>query len=435
MAASKPVLDPEEPQKEEGTTSGGDDSKLAIWEKSVLQNETAGAEQAAKVSERESETPVQAIPTSRPVVEPDSATRTAFPWREAPPKSDGTLFPAGRETSATSTKPEAAVGVDNTKIGLVGGREVGKTFFFYGIIYRTLQKIRSGAVARYLQSSELRIHNTPGDDPSIHDPDEVVNSYRRWTRFLPTEAAGRWYRLALEFRTGLIGTKVSRLNLEFLEGSGEFLFARALDASTEETWRTAVGNAGIMVFCLPIWAAFPGKLNAKEREKREMYLKDFTKVLSNYQKTRVPGLKIRTILALTMADDDIRCSLSDLISKWIKPYMNRPEDCLKQLRSKSGIPRYLAMATRVSDYLHQKFLEIHDNPLVGRIPETLNFGRGLPWIIPISAVEGRMLDRAEEIRQSGSDTDALPEDFAAPVPIHVELPLLAALCENHNALM
>jgi hypothetical protein len=83
----------------------------------------------------------------------------------------------------------------------------------------------------------------------------------------------------------------------------------------------------------------------------------------------------------------------------------------------------------------KEFRALKNNPLVSRIPRQLDFGRGLPWIIPISAVEGKTLARAIEARKGMTDDAPLPPGIEPPVPIHVELPLLAALCENHNALM
>jgi hypothetical protein len=65
-------------------------------------------------------------------------------------------------------------------------------------------------------------------------------------------------------------------------------------------------------------------------------------------------------------------------------------------------------------------------------PSELNFGYGLPWIVPVSAVDGNKLEQAEADREHAPKYRYVG---AAPIPAHVELPLLAAMCEHHNALM
>jgi hypothetical protein len=337
------------------------------------------------------------------------------------------------EEPAVERRPKAGE-LDNTKIGLVGGKGVGKTYLFHGIIYRTLDNEQAGAVSYYLHTSDLSRHEKPGDEPESFDPFDAVRAYQRWEPFLST-ARGQdsWYRLGLEFRSGLLGLKRSRIELEFVDGSGE-AFQDDLDPFMRKIWEAAFSNAGIMVFCLPIWAAFPSPdLSPEDQEKREAYLKEFSKVLANYKKTRKHGLKVRTILALTMADDDKRCSLQDMIDRWVRPYIEDEQTYLDQLRSRSGIPRYLANAHIISNYLHEEFARLRDR-LISQIPKRLNFGRGLPWIIPMSAVEGKTLESAMAMREA-SPFAQLPANFEAPVPVHVELPLLAALCENQNALM
>ena len=339
--------------------------------------------------------------------------------------------------SSASASPTT---IDNSKIGLLGGKDVGKTFLFNGIIYRTLSDEKSGAISYYLRSSNLHVQKDPDDPGKPEDLFNLVTRYKRWTKYTNTPfGQQQWYRLSLSFKRGFLGKQDDFLKLEFLDGSGEG-FVRPLDQETEPIWRQAFSNAGFMVFCLPMWAAFPGKLDAKEEGRQQKFLQDFYTVLKSYRETRVPGLRVRTILALTHADDDGRCSLREVINHWIRPFLNDPEKYLNQLTGRRGITRYLAEAQAVSRFMHEKFSEAED-ALVARIPSELDFGRGGPWIIPISAVEGKTLDLAEEVRegrraQGDSDDPSLHNLVrSAPVPVHVELPLLAALCESHNALM
>ena len=324
-----------------------------------------------------------------------------------------------------------------SKIGLLGGKQVGKSYLFHGIVYRTLDNDRAGAVSRYIRSSNLWVADSSDANPVPVQINRLIKSYEGWLPFGSTvfRVDERWYRLRLEFNNGLLGKDRAYLDLEFLDGSGEG-FTRPLGMLTQSTWEAAFKNAGIMVFCLPIWAAFPADLNSDDQNLREIYLEHFGIVLGNYRAIRNSALKVRTILALTMSDDDVRCSLRDLIQRWVKPYMEDPEANLGKLRSRSGITRYLAGAHKISDYLLQQFRAIRSSPLVSKIPKDLDFGHGLPWIIPVSAVEGKTLksiDEARKINPKSVELDA--KKFGPPVPVHVELPLLAAICENHNALM
>lgn len=342
-------------------------------------------------------------------------------------------------------KQEVERSQPETKIGLLGGGGVGKTYFFYGMMYRTLDEDKSGAVSYYLQSSELRRYDRRFGDANGQSKFEdstldfnlalEVKRYESWERYVPTTfEAQLWYRLRLGFKTGFLGGNHSYLDLEFLDGSGEG-FSRPLGSLTMPIWEAAFRNAGIMIFCLPIWAAFPAPgLSTADQELREDHVSEFHQVLKNYLSIRSPGRKVRSILALTMADDDRRCALQDMIDRWITPYIEDSERVLEQLRSRSGIPRYLASAQAVSDYLHRQFRLLRGKPLVSKIPKMLDFGLGRPWIIPVSAIDGKILEKATDYRKRAPDA-SIPEQLDPPIPVHVELPLLAALCENHNALM
>lgn len=350
-----------------------------------------------------------------------------------------------KESLEKVLKQEVELSQPETKIGLLGGGGVGKTYFFYGMMYRTLDEDKSGAVSYYLQSSELRRyarHFGDGNGQSKFEDSALdfnlaleVKRFESWERYAPTVMEAQlWYRLRLGFKTGFLGRNLSHLDLEFLDGSGEG-FTRPLGPLTTPIWEAAFRNAGIMIFCLPIWAVFPAPdLSAENQKLREAHVSEFHQVLKNYLAVRSSGRKVRSILALTMADDDRRCGLQDLIDRWITPYIEDSEHVLEQLRSRSGIPRYLANAQAVSDYLHRQFRLLRGKPLVSKIPKMLDFGLGRPWIIPVSAIDGKILERAADYRKRAPDAFGR-EQLDPPVPIHVELPLLAALCENHNALM
>lgn len=422
------------PKKDENGPSAPPDPHSQDWQSTALAPEVAGAG-APKPAAAPTEDPVAAfgLPPSSLTQEPPLKTEPR-PWQTF--SSEPATQAKDAATGQTDDVEELPPVEPANKIGLLGGKGVGKTYLFHGMVYRTLDQERAGAVSYYLHSSDLRIVEKPSgrtQRPRLH---EIMRSYESWRPFLQTTLGNQiWYRLRLEFYTGLLGRKESQFQMEFLDGSGEG-FTRPLGDLTTGIWKEAFRDAGIMVFCLPMWAAFPADdLNEEDRKQQNNFLNEFYLVLENYREIRNRSLKVRSILALTMADDDQRCSLRDVIDKWIKSYTDDHEAYLQQLRKGRGITQYLANAQAISDRMLKEFRALKNNPLVSRIPRQLDFGRGLPWIIPISAVEGKTLARAIEARKGMTDDAPLPPGIEPPVPIHVELPLLAALCENHNALM
>jgi hypothetical protein len=260
-----------------------------------------------------------------------------------------------------------------------------------------------------------------------------VKKYASWERLPTTIAvAQEWYRLRLRYRTGIFGGERSALDVEFFDGSGEGFFEAARTPENRKLWREGYLKARVMVFCLPIWAAFPGdNLKREDWQKREELIEGFEQVVQNYTDMRTLNGQTQpvcSILALTQADDR-RSGLQALRDRWIQPYMDSPHTYLRQLRRGSGIARYLANARTVSAALHEEFDAARD-PQVAAIPESLEFGRGRPWLIPVSAIEGGLLDSVAGQPEAERDPAPYP-----PVPVHVELPLLVALCERDNALM
>ena len=244
----------------------------------------------------------------------------------------------------------------------------------------------------------------------------------------------RWYRLSLPYRTGIFGWGCSYLDVEFFEASGEGLLELEYMGQEElELWKDAYLDATVMVFCLPLWAAFPkSDLADEDWQKREQILTGFYQVVHNYNKLREKFWRdnpVRGILALTMADDP-RCVLDGLRDRWITPYLDAPDQYLDEFAKGRGVARYMANARKISEYLRLEFKKIRDSRVSG-IPNLLNFNSRQAWLIPLSAIEGKTLDNIE--RQHSQHR--YPGRFDPPVPVHVELPLLVALCERENALM
>jgi hypothetical protein len=318
------------------------------------------------------------------------------------------------------------------KLGIIGGKGVGKSFLFQAMVYRTYAKNQAGAMSLFLEKARLFQALQREDKARRMSLSEFGNRYMSWGR-LPTTLLSnqRWYRLRLHHRTGLLGKSRRTLDVEFFDGSGEGFFEAARTRGVSQLWRDGYLDARVMVFCLPLWVAFPGsRMTAADRQLRKVRLDGFERVVQNYEDLRSEGKRteqpVKSILALTMADDP-RSALSKLYEKWIAPYLDSPHLYLPKLTKESGVARYLANARRVSEALRQELAASRD-PRVSSIPQALDFGGGPPWLVPLSAIEGTLLDRIER--------EKLPvDDRPAPVPVHAELPLLVALCERHNALM
>ena len=303
------------------------------------------------------------------------------------------------------------------------------------MVYRAQHAHRAGALSYFLDNTGIDLVKTasPGEHARTVNLQRFNADYERWTRLATTLAAHQpWYRLTLPYRIGVLGRSRAALEVEFFDGSGEQFF-EAQDPRNRGLWAQAYREARVLVFCLPLWAAFPAPdLAAADWREREGLLDAFYDVVQNYKDMR-RHLKlqapVRTILALTMADDR-RSALPALRDTWIGGYLQAPQAFLAQTRTSRGVARYLANARRVSRLLRDAF-EAAQSPGVAGIPNLLRLGAGHPWLIPVSAIHGEALDQLE---LEYPNPDARPPR-QPPVPAHVELPLLVALCERENALM
>jgi hypothetical protein len=341
---------------------------------------------------------------------------------------------------------------DAHKVGILGGKGVGKSYLFQAMVYRTYAGLQSGALTYYLERDGIHLFKAAGGEghgkreltetgvASALNRVEFIRKYQSWLRLSTTrKEEQQWYRLRLLLRSGWLGRKQSAMDVEFFEGSGEGFFElQTVNHEDRALWTKAYQNAGVMVFCLPIWAAFPNEhLTDEDWNHRDALLRGFEQVVQNYrdmcrrEETRLP---VSSILALTMSDDR-RSALRMLYDRWISPYLDSPHTYLKQMRKGQGVACYLNNARRISESLHEEFAAARD-PRVTAIPQSLDFGRGRPWIVALSATEGSRLDDLERRFPNPDDPARLAEARrGAPTPVHVELPLLLALCERENALM
>jgi hypothetical protein len=339
---------------------------------------------------------------------------------------------------------------DTHKVGILGGKGVGKSYLFQAMVYRTYSGLQSGALTYYLERDGIHLFRAAGSSDMLDmtqtgaatsiNRAEFIRKYQTWER-LPTTLKGaqQWYRLRLLLRTGWLGRTQSAMDVEFFEGSGEGFFElQATDKADRALWNRAYLHASVMVFCLPIWAAFPNdQLTADDWRHRDALLRGFEQVVQNYHDMRRrEGARhpVSSIVALTMSDDR-RSALRTLYDRWIAPYLDSPHTYLRQLRTGRGVARYLNNARIISESVQEEFAAARD-PRVTAIPQSLDFGRGAPWIVPLSATEGSRLDDLERRFPNPDDPERLEEARRSyPTPVHVELPLLLALCERDNALM
>jgi hypothetical protein len=312
-----------------------------------------------------------------------------------------------------------------TKVGLLGGKGAGKSYLFQSIVYRTAGS-HSGAIAYF--TPQVRLWRSPG----LNMPHDKVNvrrflsAYAQWLRLPTTRREDAvWYRLRLSCPAGLKLFKRSRveMDIDFLDGSGE-AFEGAMEGMAD-IWQGAFQDAAIMIFCLPLWVLFPGDLKPEDEELRGKLLEGFENVVNKYDQIRNPSIQVRSILALTMADDR-RCALRTLRQRWIESYVDQHRKVLSSIKSRRGVPQYLASARAVSNYLYHE-LE-HAPHLESAIPSRVQFGEEKPWLLPVSAVKG---DYLESLEKNGGTRPGGRE----PIPAHVEIPLLYALCDRFNALM
>jgi len=355
---------------------------------------------------------------------PDAAPALLRQPAQAPPEA---FFDAEPEPFAHYRRVQ--------KLGIIGGKGVGKSYLFQAMVYRVQNARRSGALSYFLDGAGTELVRTLARDARARTVNlqRFNGDYERWTRLGTTLAANQpWYRLTLPYRTGLLGLTRAAMEVEFFDGSGEQFF-EAKDPRNRDLWELAYGDARVLAFCLPLWALFPAPDQAAVHwRERDSLLDAFHEVVQNYRDMRRRlGRRqpVRSILALTMADDR-RCGLEALRDTWIGGYLQGHQAFLAETRTGRGIARYLANTRRVSRILLETLMAA-PSPGVAGIPDLLAFGAGPPWLIPVSAIHGEALDQLERDYPDPDTRPARPP----PVPAHVELPLLVALCEYGNALM
>ena len=355
---------------------------------------------------------------------PDRCVQEHESSRDSEP--DVRVLPPDHEAERTSSP---------IKVGILGGVAVGKSCLFQAMVYRTVNPDTAGALSYFIRNKPTEISIAADREGVLRriEPTELLRQYREWNRLPATTWAGQTaYRLRLSFSSGLLGRTTSAMDIELLDAAGEFFESGSSLRNQRDIWNQAFGKASVVLFCLPIWALFPDARQMEDQDwrMRDRWLEGFSRIVMNCRSFCEPGARVRTVLALTMADDR-RSALQTLRKDWIEPVQRDEQGFLRRARRTSGIMKYLAGAREISTYLYRQLDRIEFRGMF-QGPAALDFGKGLPFIVPMSALDGEQLDTIEAQRQVDSNYRYAGR---GPVPAHVELPLLLALCEYHNALM
>jgi len=326
------------------------------------------------------------------------------------------------------------------KLGIIGAKQTGKSYLFQGMVYRAMAPDRSGAMSRFLKGGRIDLLKTEVEDTKVFELtlQEFAKQYAEWDRLHATQIEQQiWYKLRLQYKCGLFGMQRKAMDIEFLDASGEALETFDVDSSEMGSlWEQAYLHARVVVFCLPMWAVFNNGLSQQELKHMKGHLENFDKVAQKFNTLREKhgvDQPVRCVLALTMADDP-RVSMTQLQDRWILSLLDEETrhrgrsvmwHHLAQVRTSRGLNRYLESARQISEVLNEACLA-HEDGRIQSIPGRLNFGAGRPWILPVSAIHGGKLTEVER-------TGIVPQ--LPPMPVHVELPLLIAVCETYNAMM
>ncbi|MBL8213837.1 MAG: hypothetical protein JNK87_24175 [Bryobacterales bacterium] len=385
----------------------------------------------------------------------------------APPLVFGAAAGAGSETSVSGTQPQPTeyslplpvamrtraprvqqsvaettpipAAASNSHIGIIGPTNSGKTYLFQALAYQLSSPTRYGVLSRFMKPNSVHLYRCTGRDRDKGEMlplDQFNRDYQNWTELPPTDpGTAKWFHLTFDGPSGWWGTRDKSMKITFVDVSGEDYAASFNLADkgrdTHEGLRANIwhtyADARVMVFCLPIWVAFPGSnMQASDWAAREGLWQGFLRVFANYVKLRKEvknqfgRQRTRIVLALTHGDDQ-RSALYTLRQEWIDTYIHVEQTVRDHLASRSGATEYLAVARSISSYIRDEFARLEE-PALRDLPGRLVLDGEQPWFIPVTAVDGAILE------SGGSSSQR-------PTPAHVDLPVLLALCDSDNLLM
>jgi hypothetical protein len=386
----------------------------------------------------QSEDQGRSVPSAEPASWGDDQPGTATDDSRLPRRSSGeheSSVGSEPDVSFLPPDPSAERTSSPVKVSILGGVAVGKSCLFQAMVYRTVNPDTAGALSYFIRNKPTEMSIASDREGVLRriEPTDLLRRYRDWSRLPATTWANQTaYRLRLSFSSGLLGRTTSAMDIELLDGAGELFEMEYSPGYQERIWNQAFGESSVVLFCLPIWALFPDAHQMVDQDwrMRDRWLQGFSRIVVNCRSFCESKARVRTVLALTMADDR-RSALKSLRNNWITPVQRDEQGFLRRARTTHGIMKYLETARQISNYLYRQLDRIE---FQGKFqgPAALDFGRGLPFIVPMSAFDGEQLDTVEAQRQVDSEYQYYGR---GPVPAHVELPLLLALCEYHNALM
>jgi hypothetical protein len=318
--------------------------------------------------------------------------------------------------------PLAATPAAGVPLALFGGPASGKSFLFQAMVHRCQSRRFAGALTPLLGRGAITVDI---DGSARNGLQTILREYAGWQTLGSTlHDRPSFYRLSLPYSSGWLGRSVSRLRIELPDLAGE-IYVQGNDGPSAARWNALAVESRVLIFCLPFWAVFPAaKISDETQQRAKMQLDAYERVVNQVMAARkAAGAEPPLILVVLTMADDRRCGLAELRDIWL-PDKDLVEPLLVRLRNMRSLMAYLQDARKISDYLRTCF-EV--DPERARLIELLeDQGHPSPWILPVSAVDGRVLER---------DQQQLPPPGHPPMPIHVELPLLLALCEQTRALV
>ena len=338
------------------------------------------------------------------------------------------------------------------RVALLGGAHSGKRALFQAMAYRAGGRRRAGALASLLGPGAGKVRCLGAESrPAADETERLARAFEGW-RCLnsdldeapaskPHSPAGR-YRLELPYPTGWLGRPVARMQVDLFPTS---LLPQhtpqpappttPLPTPLPQDERELLRRTRVLIFAVPFWACLPRpdvgeEVVAAGREHLDVLGQQVLAV----KEARQGGERASIFLALTLADDE-RGGLPDLREAWIHRAIEGHRRHANRLRRPQYLLTYLQNARRISEHLHRVLAGAEAGALRSAAPpssaaavhELLELeGPERTWLLPVSALDARI---AEHVAAGG----AAPGE--PPVPAHVELPLLLALCEHAEALL
>lgn len=305
------------------------------------------------------------------------------------------------------------------RIGILGGKGTGKSYFVSALVHCLRKSENRGAVMAFIRRGEdsMSIANAASKD--LVTPESFCDNFENGLGIPQTiESNQRWITIRLFYRKGPFGLGKSIMPIDVEDLSGELL-SKPLNPINQPIYERVGSKSRLMIFCLPVWVAFPGP--ATNRTGAQRLTREFAQVIENHPQVARQFRhreRVLSVVALTMADNP-ESILTDVREAWVNRYRDPsiPYE-LENLHRPNHLCAYLTAARRVSRSLHRQ-LEYSEDGIRREVAKSIRL-KSLSrraWLLPVSAYDGQ---------NPGSKN---------PLPVHVELLLLAALCMNRNVLM